>query len=230
MNNEDDGKLIGDENKSVAQKWIWATAVLAIIVITSATWLFYQNIAEQELVSASDETVTKPLSDLPSIVVLPFDNLSDDPQQEYFSDGMTDDIITDLSKVSGIKVISRNSAFTYKGKEIKIPLIAKELGVTYVLEGSIRRAGNEVRINAQLIDASTDHHLWADRFDGKNENIFNLQDKITGKIVSSLALKLSSPEQKKISDKGTSNLFAYDAYLKGVNHMRKFTPEDYVLQ
>jgi len=154
--------------------------------------------------------------------------MSDDPEQEYFSDGMTDDIITDLSKISGLMVISSNSTFTYKGKEIKIPVIAKELGVKYVLEGSIRRAGDEVRINAQLIDAVTDHHVWADRFDGKNESIFALQDKITERIVSALAVKLSASEKKVTTEKGTNNMVAYDTFLKGMGHMRKFTPKDLV--
>ena len=168
------------------------------------------------------------LPDKPSIAVLPFTNMSNDPEQEYFSDGMTDDIITDLSKISGLMVISSSSTFTYKGKEIKIPVIAKELGVKYVLEGSVRRAGDEVRINAQLIDAVTDHHVWADRFDGKNESIFALQDKITERIVSALAVKLSASEQKIMAEKGTNNIVAYDTFLKGMSHMRKFTPKDYV--
>jgi len=125
-------------------------------------------------------------------------------------------------------VISSSSIFTYKGKEIKIPVIAKELGVKYVLEGSVRRAGNEVRINAQLIDAVTDHHVWADRFDGKNESIFALQDKITERIVTALAVKLSAAEQKVMADKGTDNIVAYDTFLKGMSHLRKFTPKDLV--
>ena len=176
---------------------------------------------------ASIDKMADPQPDKPSIAVLPFDNMSGDPEQEYFSDGMTDDIITDLSKISGLIVISRNSAFTYKGKDIKIPVIAKELGVKYVLEGSVRKAGKEVRINAQLIDAVSDHHIWADRFDGTNENIFDLQDRITGKIVSALSVKLSDPEQKVVADVGTHNYLAYDEYLKGMNHMGKFTPKDY---
>jgi len=164
----------------------------------------------------------------PSIAVLPFVNMSNDPEQEYFSDGMTDDIITDLSKISGLVVISRNSAFTYKGKNINIPEVAKRLGVRYVLEGSVRKTSDQVRINAQLIDAKTDHHVWADRFDDTMENIFSLQDRVTGQIVSALAVKLSPPEQQIVTDKGTLNIAAYDAYLKGVNHLRKFTPGDYV--
>ena len=169
-----------------------------------------------------------PLPDKPSIAVLPFDNLSDDPEQEYFSDGMTDDIITDLSKLKNLLVISRNSTFTFKGKEKKIPEIAKELNVRYILEGSVRRAGDQVRINAQLIDAKTDHHLWAERFDDTFRNIFKLQDKITDKIVTALVLKLSSSEEQIVDDKGTLNTAAYDAYLKGMIHKRRFTPDDYV--
>ena len=174
------------------------------------------------------EQTALPKPDKPSIAVLPFVNMSGDPEQEYFSDGMTDDIITDLSKISGLMVISSSSTFTYKGKEIRIPVIAKELGVKYVLEGSVRRAGNEVRINAQLIDADTDHHIWANRFDGKNESIFALQDKITERIVSALAVKLSASEQKVMADKGTDNIVAYDTFLKGMSHMRKYTPKDLV--
>jgi TolB-like protein len=107
-----------------------------------------------------------PLPDKPSIAVLPFANMSDDPQQEFFSDGMTEDLITDLSKISGLFVIARNSTFVYKGKPVKIRQVAEELGVRYVLEGSVRRAGDQVRINAQLIDSTTGQHLWAERYDG----------------------------------------------------------------
>jgi adenylate cyclase len=221
------GKVIGEKHR--LKMWHW-TAIFASIVLIGVAggmtlWEFY---GRPDVTPASIEKTAFPQLDKPSIAVLPFDNLSGDPEQEYFSDGMTDDIITDLSKISDLMVISRNSAFTYKGKELKIPIIAKELGVRYVLEGSVRRAGNEIRINAQLIDAVSDQHIWADRFDGKNENIFDLQDRITGKIVSALSLKLSNPEQKVITEVGTHNYLAYDEYLKGVNHMRKFTPKDYV--
>ena len=112
--------------------------------------------------------------------------MSEDPKQEYFSDGMTEDLITDLSKISGLLVIARNSTFTYKGKPVKVKQVAEELGVRYVLEGSVRRAGDEIRINAQLIDAMTGHHLWAERYDGKMRKVFALQDQITQKIVSAL--------------------------------------------
>ena len=139
------------------------------------------------------------LPDKPSIAVLPFTNMSDDPKQEYFSDGMAEDLMTDLSKISGLLVISRNSTFAYKGKSIETKQIAEKLGARYLLEGSVRKAGEQVRINAQLIDATTDHHLWAERYDGKMDNIFDLQDKITQKIVAALAVKLAKREQKAFS-------------------------------
>ena len=123
------------------------------------------------------------LSKMPSIAVLPFDNLSGDPNQEYFTDGMTDDLITGLSKLKGLLVIARNSTFTYKGKSVKVQQVAEELGVRYVVEGSVRRAGEQVRINVQLIEAATGHHLWAERYDGKMADIFALQDQINQKII-----------------------------------------------
>ncbi|MGV7223684.1 MAG: tetratricopeptide repeat protein [Nitrospinales bacterium] len=228
MGPADSGKLIGEEPRRPRKKWFLPVAVVAAIIVTSIVWYFYQTAMKPDVEPASIKKMALQLPDKPSIAVLPFTNMSNDPEQEYFSDGMTDDIITDLSKISGLMVISSSSTFTYKGKEIKIPVVAKELGVKYVLEGSVRRVGDEVRINAQLIDAVTDHHLWADRFDGKNESIFALQDKITKRIVSALAVKLSTSEQKVTTEKGTNNIAAYDNYLKGMSHLRKFTPKDYV--
>jgi len=130
------------------------------------------------------------LPDRPSIAVLPFSNMSDDSNQEYFADGMTEDLITDLSKIPGLFVIARNSVFTYKGKPVKVQQVAEELGVRYVLEGSVRRVGEQVRINAQLIDATTGHHLWADRYDGSLADVFLLQDQVTAKIVEELSSEL----------------------------------------
>jgi adenylate cyclase len=167
------------------------------------------------------------LPDKPSIAVLPFDNMSDDPGQEYFSDGMTDDLITDLSKISGLLVISRNSSFTYKGQPVKIKQVAKELNVRYVLEGSVRKVGDKLRINAQLIDATTDHHLWAERYDGQVDDVFALQDKITRKIISALAVKLTGGEQEKLARKGTKNIAAYDAFLRGWEHYLRRTPDGF---
>ena len=167
-----------------------------------------------------------PLPEKTSIAVLPFVNMSDDPEQEYFSDGMTDELIGDLAKIKDIFVISRNSAFTYKGKSIKAQQIANDLNVRYILEGSVQRFGNKVRIRAQLIDGQTDHHLWSESYDGVMDDIFDLQDKITGKIVSALAIKLTPDEKELISEKGTDNLLAYDAYLKGFEHYSLMTGEN----
>jgi TolB-like protein len=166
------------------------------------------------------------LPDKPSIAVLPFANMSGDPEQEWFSDGFTDELIGDLAKISDILVISRNSAFTYKGKQIKIAQIAKELNVRYVLEGSVQKSGDKVRIRAQLIDGKTDHHLWSESYDGVLNDIFDLQDKITGKIVSALAVQLSPSEQKRVAEKGTDNVLAYEVFLKGGAHFVKHTPKD----
>jgi TolB-like protein/Flp pilus assembly protein TadD len=166
------------------------------------------------------------LPDKPSIAVLPFDNLSKDPEQEYFADGMTDDLITDLSKISGLFVIARNSTFQYKGKAVDVKKVSRELGIRYVLEGSVRRVEDKVRINAQLIDATTGGHLWAERYDGQMEDIFSLQDKITQKIVAALAVRLTSDEKENIASKGTENIAAYDAFLKGWQHYLQWTPED----
>jgi len=167
------------------------------------------------------------LPDRPSIVILPFANLSDDADQEFFADGMTEDLTTDLSKISGLFVISRNSAFVYKGKTIDIRKVAEDLGVRYALEGSVRRAGDEVRINAQLIDAVTGGHLWAERYDGSVADIFNLQDRVTGRIVESLALELAPQEAQQIGDAGTASVEAHDAYLLGLSRYYLHTPDGY---
>ena len=155
------------------------------------------------------------LPDKPSIAVLPFDNLSGDPEQQYFSDGIAEDVITDLSKVSGLFVIARNSSFTYRGKAVKVQEVSRELGVRYVLEGSVRKAGNRVRIAAQLIDGTTGGHLWAERYDRDLTDIFAVQDEVTREIVSALAVKLTQREQRRIARRGTDNLEAYDYYLRG---------------
>jgi adenylate cyclase len=196
----------------------WAIAAVAILVIAGAVlalWRYYWRPVARPIEVASVEKMAHPLPDKPSIAVLPFDNLSGDPEQEYFSDGMSEDVITDLSKIPGLLVISRYSSFSYKGKFVKIQKIAEELGVRYLLEGSVRKANNEVRINAQLIDGTTGNHLWAERYNGNTSDIFDLQDKITGKIVASLALKLTRSEQERLEQKETNNIDAYEAFLKG---------------
>ncbi len=163
-------------------------------------------------VTASASEMARP--EPPSIAVLPFNNMSGDPEQEYFSDGITEDIITDLSKVAGLMVIARNSSFGYKGKSPDIRIVGRELGVRSVLEGSIRRAGNRVRITAQLIDAATGGHVWADRFDRDLTDIFAVQDEVTQQIVEALKIKLTPSEEARIANTPTRSLEAHDLFLK----------------
>jgi adenylate cyclase len=151
----------------------------------------------------------------PAIAVLPFNNMSGDPEQEYFSDGITEDIITDLSKVSGLLVIARNTAFTYKGKAVKVQQVAQELGVPFILEGSVRKAGARVRVTAQLISSENGAHVWADRYDRDLTDIFAIQDEITHAIVEQLRVKLLPQEKKSIKQTPTDNVEAYTFYLKG---------------
>jgi TolB-like protein/class 3 adenylate cyclase len=199
-------------------------AVVLVLAIAAGVWQFY--VRRPSVEPASEEKMAFPLPDKPSIAVLPFVNMSDDPKQEYFSDGITEDLITDLSKISGLFVIARNSMFTYKGKPVKIRQVAEELGVRYVLEGSVRKAAEKVRITAQLIDATAGHHIWADRYDGNMGDVFALQDKITRKIIAALALKLSGSEQEQITRKETDNPEAYSAFLQGLGYYRQYKPED----
>ena len=157
----------------------------------------------------------EPNVEMPSIAVLPFTNMSGDPEQEYFSDGISEDIITDLSKIAGLMVISRNSSFTYKGRSVDTRAVGRDLGVRSVLEGSVRRAGNRVRITAQLIDATNGAHLWADRYDRDLTDIFAVQDDVTRRIVDALKVTLSPAEKARLADSGTPNIDAYDCYLRG---------------
>jgi TolB-like protein/DNA-binding winged helix-turn-helix (wHTH) protein/lipopolysaccharide biosynthesis regulator YciM len=165
------------------------------------------------------------LPDKPSIIVLPFVNLSHDPEQEYFSDGITEDLTNALSRISSLFVISRTSAFTYKNKPTKVQDISQEMGVQYVVEGSVRRADNQVRVTAQLIDAIADHHLWSQRYDRPLKDIFALQDEIVQKIVTTLNLQLTLQEQGHIVRKRTDNLEAYDSLLRGIALFFRFTQE-----
>lgn len=175
--------------------------------------------------SPSEQPQPLPLPDKPSIVVLPFTNLSGDPGQEYFSDGLTDVLTGDLSKISTLFVISRNSAFTYKGKAVKVQDVGQEMGVRYVLEGSVQKADQRVRITAQLIDATTGYHLWSEQYDRPLTDIFALQDEIVQKIVTTLKLQLTLQEHGYIMRKRTDNVEAYDAFLRGVEYLFRFTKE-----
>jgi len=165
------------------------------------------------------------LPEKPSIAVLPFMNMSGDPEQEYFSDGITEDLITDLYKISGLFVIARHSVFIYKGKAAKVQKVGRELGVRYVLEGSVRKAGSRVRITAQLVDTLTGGHLWAERYDRDLKDIFALQDEVTQKIVGSLAVRLTKREEDRLARKYTDNLEAYDLILRGLEYYFRLTQE-----
>ena len=172
-----------------------------------------------------------PLPDRPSIAVLPFDNMSGDREQDYFADGMVEEIITALSRFKSLFVIARNSSFAYKGKSVDIKRVGQELGVRYVLEGSVRKAGNRVRITGQLIEAATGNHIWADRFDGDLEDVFGLQDKVTSNVVGLIAPRLEQAEFERVRQKPTDKLDSYDLYLRGMAliHQRASLADAYKL-
>ena len=197
-----------------------------IVVLVAAGIGYWSKSTLPREEPASLESMAFPLPDKPSIAVLPFTNMSDDPKQDYFADGMTEDLITDLSKISGLFVIARNSSFSYKGRQVKVRQVAEELGVRYVMEGSVRRVGDQVRINAQLIDATTGGHLWAERYDGSLADIFALQDQVITKIVDAMSVTLTAEERRGFGSLGTSNVDAHDAYLQGLSFYLRNTPTD----
>ncbi|MBP1697737.1 MAG: guanylyl cyclase [Deltaproteobacteria bacterium] len=227
MEPEAAGKVVG-EKEPRPTKWGWKTvAVVAVMVLVAVglIWNFY--LRGPQIERARVDKMALPLPDRPSIAVLPFVNMSGDPEQAYFADGMTEDLITDLSKVAGLFVIARNSTFVYRGKTTDIREVAKTLGVRYVLEGSVRRSGAEVRVNAQLIDATTGGHVWADRYDGDLKNIFAFQDKVTRNVVAALAVELTKDDRERVARRGTGNAQAYDVFLKGWQHYLRQTPGDF---
>jgi adenylate cyclase len=203
------GKVIG-EKRPISRHWRWAAVALLVVAGALVIWNFYQR---PPFEAASVERMAYPLPDKPSIAVLPFNNMSGDPEQEYFSDGLSEEIITALSKITKLFVIARNSSFSYKGKPVKVKQVAEELGVRYVLEGSVRKSEDRVRITAQLIDALTGHHLWAERYDRYLKDIFALQDEITMKVINALQVELTEGEHARLWGKGTDNL---EAYLKSL--------------
>jgi adenylate cyclase len=174
---------------------------------------------------ASREKMAFPMPDKPSIAVLPFVNMSRDPEQEYFGDGITEEIITALSKVPNLFVIAHNSTFTYKGKPVKVKQVSEELGVRYVLEGSVQKSGDRVRITAQLIDALSSHHLWAERYDRDLKDIFALQDEITMKVITALQVELTAGEMAGMMAKGTKNLDAFIKYMQALQFFDKVSKE-----
>jgi TolB-like protein/DNA-binding winged helix-turn-helix (wHTH) protein len=220
------GKVIGVKQETSHPRRIAAAAALVVLIAAGGVLAWFQ-LWEPGVEPTRLEHMAFPLPDKPSIAVLPFENLSDDRSQDYFADGMGADLITDLSKLSGLFVIARNTSFAYKGKVVKVHEVAEQLGVRYILEGSVRRDGERVRINAELIDSTTGGHLWSERYDGTMADVFGLQDKVTAKIVEALALHLTPQEQQALARRGTTNADAYDAYLQGWQLYLQETPESF---
>ena len=224
---EDAGKMVGMEPTVSASKWIWPTVVVAAIVVTLICYQLYQEIAGPKFEPASVEKMAYPLPEKPSIAVLPFENLSGDPKQDYFSDGLTEQISSTLSRFKSLFVISSSSASTYKGKPVKIQKIAEDLGVKYVLEGSVQRSADRIRITAQLIDATTGHQIWSQRYDREQKDIFAIQDEITLEITKALQADVMSGEQARLWAKNqTTNLEAWEKWLQGDEYFFRFTKED----
>ncbi len=212
----------------VEKKWrivaLTITALLILFVAALSIWNTYFRLPSVERMPK--ETRVFNLSEGPSVAVLPFVNMSTDPEQDYFSDGLTENIITGLSGCPKLLVIARNSTFTYKGQPVKIQQVARELGVEYVVEGSVQKTQNRVRITVQLIDAASGHHVWAEKYDREFKDIFLLQDEITLKIVSALEIQLTEGEQARLRLKGPVSLEAYMKLLKGLEYIRRFNKED----
>jgi adenylate cyclase len=232
--------VVRAEARPARRPWPIAAALAVVLLLATGGALWWQpwkaEVAPVAEVPATVSPATPaatptaaptaaPQTAKPSLAVLPFANFSDDSAQEYFADGMTEDLITDLSKISNLTVISRTSTSGYKGRKINIREVGEALGVNYVIEGSVRKVGDQVRINAQLIDATTGGNLWAERYDGNLNDIFALQDKVLGKIVGSLALTLSEKERRRLAYRGTDSVVAHDLYLKGLFEESKFARE-----
>ena len=218
------GKVIGEKRK--AKRWIALAAAIVLILVVGgvASWFYYLRQSPKHE-PASLDRMAFPLPDKPSIAVLPFDNLSEESNQEYIADGLTENIIAALSNISEMLVIARNSTFVYKDKPVKIQQVSEELGVRYVLEGSVQKSGDNLRISAQLIDATTGYHLWAKRYDRNLKDLFVLQDEITLKIISALRVKLTEGEQARLNDKSTDNLDSFLKVQEGYPYFFRFNEE-----
>jgi adenylate cyclase len=228
MDPEAVGKVIGERRAEPRRGHRVALAVVTLLLLIVGGLLIWRT-AFPPVQVASVEKMAFPLPDKPSIAVLPFTNMSGDPEQEYFSDGLTEEIISALSSVPKLFVIARNSTFTYKGKPVKVQQVSEELGVQYVLEGSVRKGGDKMRISAQLIDALNGHHLWAKRYDRNLSDIFAVQDEITKEIITSMQVKLTEGEQIRAAAKGTNNLEAYLKYLQANELIGRINPESNAL-
>jgi TolB-like protein/class 3 adenylate cyclase len=231
MEPEAAGKVTG-EKKVKLRQWQRATIgfVVAVIVVVAAVaiWRLYLHPARPPIGVASKEKMAFPLPDQPSIAILPFVNTSGDPKQDFLSDGLTGSIITALSKIPRLLVIARNSTFTYKGKPVKVKQVSEELGVRYVLEGSVQRSGDRVRIEAQLVDALSGHHVWAERYERNLKDLFAVQDEVTLKILKAMQVKLTEGEEAILIQKWkcSENLECYLKFLEAQNYLSRMTIED----
>ena len=226
MRSDSERRLIGKE-RPIQNRWKWTVLLtiigIAFVGIVPVVWIHYRNPT-----SLSERSIAKPFSTAPttikpSIAVLPFKTIGDDREQDYFSDGITNDIITDLSKFSELFVIASNSVFFYKGKAVAVQQVKKELGARYILEGSVQKANDKVRINVQLIDATSGHHIWAERYDRELNSFFALQDEIVQTIVTTLAIKIDNEERARVMKKDTQNMEAYDYVLRGWEYFSRST-------
>jgi len=223
---KDAGKTI-DIQKPKPPRWQWpAAAAAALVILALGVIAQWQRPGPPEYERASVDEMALPLPEKPSIAVLPFDNLSGDPDREFLADGLTEEIITTLSKVPHLFVIARNSTFTYKGKPVSVKQVAEEQGVRYVLEGSVQTAGDRIRINAQLIDALQGHHIWAERYDRQSNDLFALQDDITKNIMLAVQVKLTSGEEAQIRARRLPSVEAFQLAYKAAWHLRLFNKED----
>jgi TolB-like protein/class 3 adenylate cyclase len=217
--------------RSIWQLSAWSALIL--LIVGAAATIFWLREPTPPLEASAPDALPASkraaflLPDGPTIAVLPFENVSGETEQDYFADGITDDLITDLSKITGLFVSGRNAVYAYKGKRVKLSVLADELGVHYVLQGSVRKAGDKVRINTQLMDVTTGKQAWAERYDGSLADVFALQDEVTQKIVVALAVKLKPGDSVARSARAAQDPKAYDAFLQGWSYYRRATPRDF---
>ena len=222
MEPEAAGKLIGEKKPVLRRRYLAAVVIVAVIG-AAAFWTYYMRLTPILEETISPSKTASPLAERASIAVLPFSNLSSDPEQEYFSDGITNDLITAISRFRELLVIGSNTIFTYKGKPVNIEHVGQELGVRYVLEGSVQKAAAKVRVNAQLIDAATGFQIWSERYDRDLNDIFAVQDEIVHSLVGKLAVKINAIERKRVLHKKSGSLEAYDYLLRGMELYRRRT-------
>jgi adenylate cyclase len=224
MDPEAVGKVIGEKRAEPRRGLKVALAVVTLLLL-AVGGVVYWRATSPPVEIASLEKMVFPLPDKPSIAVLPFNNMTGNPDQEFLGDGITEQIITALAKISSLFVIASDSMFTYKGKSVKVSQVSEELGVRYILEGSVQKSGDRARITAQLVDAINGHHLWAERYDRDLKDIFALQDEITSKILVALQVELTRGESARIYGRNTDNLEAYLKYLQAVHHKTRTNQE-----